>query len=533
MVSERSADIVIIGSGFGGAVAACRLADDGREVVVLERGRDWSGPKTPQRLRDYVYSSRMPEWFNGWLDIRFLDQMVVATGAGVGGGSLIYANVCVDAPDLVFRSGWPSEITAEAMQPYYAAVTEMLNPQTIPAGQFNPRMNLLRGAAGKLGASARYQPLPLAVAFDPSAPDMNGQPWSSPEAYAPNTCVHCGNCVVGCEHDAKNTLDKNYLEHARQKGAEVRPLSMVTHIEEAPEGAWRVHYLDVGAGLRRRRRQIVGKIVILAAGSIGSTEILLRSRDGFRTLKNLPGALGKGWSPNGDFLTLASYKKDALQPTKGPTIGGVIDFLDGVDLPGDNMIGFDGRIYVEDGGLPNFGAHLLKSWEDKRGLKGRVFQKASDFTDFTHMIAWFGQSIDAADGEFSLRSRVKFWRARTRLNWNPQRSVSALDTFNDIHVAMTLATEGRPIPLFTWKRLRMLATPHPLGGCNMAAAAGAGVTNHMGEVFNYDNLFVMDGSVIPRAIGRNPSKTIAAVAERSCEKLLEELPRRLNGVTSG
>jgi cholesterol oxidase len=210
----------------------------------------------------------------------------------------------------------------------------------------------------------------------------------------------------------------------------------------------------------------------------------------------------------------------------------VIDFLDGVDLPGDDMIGFDGRIYVEDGGLPNFGAHLLKRWENKGWLRRRLYQKASNLTDFSHMIPWFGQSIDAADGEFSLQSRYKFWRARTQLNWNPQRSVSGLDTFNDIHVAMTLATEGTPIPLITWKRLRMLATPHPLGGCNMAAAAGAGVTNHMGEVFGFDNLFVMDGSVIPRAIGRNPSKTIAAVAERSCDELLKDLPRRLNGATT-
>ena len=101
-----------------------------------------------------------------------------------------------------------------------------------------------------------------------------------------------------------------------------------------------------------------------------------------------------------------------------------------------------------------------------------------------------------------------------------------------MHVAITRATGGEPLPLFTWKRLRMLVTPHPLGGCNMAAAPGAGVTNHMGEVFGYWNLFVMDGAVIPRAIGRNPSKTIAAVAERSCEKLLEEMPTRLNGAAA-
>jgi cholesterol oxidase len=528
--SEERADVVIVGSGFGGAVAACRLAADDRRVVVLERGRDWSETKTPQRARDYLYSSRMPHWLNGWLDIRFLDQMVVATGAGVGGGSLIYANVCVDAPPVVFRTGWPSQITAEEMQPYYGKVTKVLKPQEIPASQLNPRMAMLSSAAGALDIGARYRPLPLAVAFDETVADTRKEPWRDPGVYAPGTCVHCGNCVIGCEHGAKHTLDQNYLSEAKKHGAEIWPLSMVTHIEEGPDGAWRVHYLDVGAGLGRRRRQIVGKLVILAAGSIGSTEILLRSRDGFRTLKNLPRALGRGWSPNGDFLTLARYRNGRLlEPTKGPTIGGVIDFLDGVDLPDDNMVGYDGRIYIEDGGLPNFGAHLLKSWKDARGLKGRLYRKASSLTDFSDMVPWFGQSIDAADGEFSLQNPLKFWRARTRLDWNPQRSASALDAFKDVHVAMTRATGGKPIPLVTWSRLRTLVTPHPLGGCNMAAAAGAGVTNHMGEVFGHDNLFVMDGSVIPRAIGRNPSKTIAAVAERSCEKLLEELPRRLNG----
>jgi cholesterol oxidase len=195
------------------------------------------------------------------------------------------------------------------------------------------------------------------------------------------------------------------------------------------------------------------------------------------------------------------------------------------------MIGYDGRIFVEDGGLPNFGAHLLKSWKGKGGLRERMYRKASDLTDFSDMIPWFGQSIDAADGEFSLQNPLRFWRARTRLNWNPQRSISALDAFNDVHIAMTLATEGEPKPLFTWKRLRTMVTPHPLGGCNMAAAPGAGVTDHNGEVFGYKNLFVMDGSVIPRAIGRNPSKTIAAIAERNCEKLRVELPSRLDGAT--
>jgi cholesterol oxidase len=456
----------------------------------------------------------------------------VATGAGVGGGSLIYANVCIDAPKAVFDSGWPSQITAREMQQWYKKVNDVLLPQHIPTGQLNPRVHLLAEAATGLGLTPKYKTLPLAVKFDQSSLAGGAEPWNPSQPYAPGTCVHCGDCVIGCTHGAKKTLDQNYLMEAKKNGAKIQPLSVVSHIEQESDGTWRVHYVKLDEGAGRRKRQIDAKIVILAAGSIGSPEILLRSRDEFRTLTDLPRALGRGWSPNGDFLTLARYRKrDPLEPTKGPTIGGRIDLLDGVDLPDDNMIGFDGRIFVEDGGLPNIGAHLLKRWKDKRGPKKWAYRKASELTDFSDMIAWFGQSIDAADGEFSLQNPMRFWRARTRLNWNPQRSVGALDSFNDVHVAMTLATKGEPRPLFTWKRLRTLVTPHPLGGCNMAAAPGAGVTDHNGEVFGYKNLFVMDGSVIPRAIGRNPSKTIAAIAERNCEKLRVELPSRLDGAT--
>jgi cholesterol oxidase len=187
---EDRADVVIIGSGFGGAVAACRLAEPGRSVVVLERGRDWSKTKTPQGVREYLYSSRMPHLLNGWLDIRFLDQMVVATGAGVGGGSLIYANVCVDAPYRVFCSGWPSEITADEMMGYYLKVAKVMKPQEIPAGQINPRMAMLDRAAAEIGAAARYKTLPLAVTFDETVGDTNTEPWRNPESYARGTCVH-------------------------------------------------------------------------------------------------------------------------------------------------------------------------------------------------------------------------------------------------------------------------------------------------------------------------------------------------------
>ncbi len=525
MSSAAQADVVIVGSGFGGAVAACRLAAPNRSVVVLERGRRWHSDALPHKPSDFIYSSRIPHRLNGWLDIRILQRMVIGCGAGVGGGSLVYANVCVDAPEEFFRTGWPSQITHRGMLPYYNAVTKMLSPQLIPRNQHNPRMQLLRAAADKIDAADRYTALPLAVNFDRHATGrVPGEPWKHPNGYAAGTCVHCGNCCIGCHTGAKKTLDQNYLRQAEAQRVHIQPLSMVTHLSKERDCRWRVHYLDISDG-RRQRREITCRVVILAAGSLGTIEILLRTRDEFGTVSGLPRALGRGWSPNGDFLTLARYPGRELAPTKGPTIGAAIDFLTGVDQPDDNLDGVDGQLYVEDGGLPNIAEALLASWKSAGGWKQRIYENACEKTRFQSMIPWFGQSIDAADGEFSLRSRHAFWRGRLRLDWNPQLSMQALDTFGDMHVAMTLATGGVPIPLLTWKRLRMLVTPHPLGGCNMGSAPGVGVVDHTGEVFGQKNLFVMDGAVIPRAIGRNPSKTIAAIAERSCDRLGDRLDR--------
>lgn len=526
-------DAVIVGSGFGGAVAACRLAAKGLSVVVLERGRRWTPDTLPQRPLDFVFSSRVPHRLNGWLDIRLLDQMVVATGAGVGGGSLIYANVCIDAPDKVFETGWPSEITAAEMTRHYRNVADMLRPNPVPADQLTPRITLLHEAAAKLGVARRFEQVPLAVTFNEhwshDQPDAtnpkNSRPWRNPHGRDQGTCVHCGNCVIGCPVGAKNTLDLNYLADAERHGARIRPLSMVSHVERGPKTSWLVHYQDIGRGKRNPCR-IAGDVVILAAGSLGSTEILLRSRDGYRTLTTLPRSLGKGWSPNGDFLTLARYPGRAINPTIGPTIAAAIDLLGGVEEPDDSPTGVDGRLFVEDGGLPNLAATLLgPDWRNATGWRRQIYDRASNLTDFSDMIPWFGQAIDGADGEFRLRSRYAFWRGRLRLNWNPQRSARALDTFSDTHIDIAEATGGIPIPLLTWKYLRMLITPHPLGGCNMASAPGAGVTEHSGEVFGHENLYVMDGAVIPRALGKNPSKTIAAVAERSAELLLAKLGR--------
>src|SRR6516225_9427668 len=159
-------DVIVVGSGFGGAVTACRLAEVGARVLVLERGRRWTRPEYPRRPGDaWLFDHGRPETHNGWLDLRFFRRMAVAQGAGVGGGSLCYSSVLMPADAECFREGWPPEITRQELAPYYDKVSSMLGVGPIPAGQRTQRANLLRRAAEKL--ATRHQDVPLAVTFDP------------------------------------------------------------------------------------------------------------------------------------------------------------------------------------------------------------------------------------------------------------------------------------------------------------------------------------------------------------------------------
>jgi cholesterol oxidase len=518
-----SYDYVIVGSGFGGAVSACRLAAAGSKVLVLERGRRWTPEEFPRDADDaWVWNQDSPEHCDGWIDLRMMDQMWVAQGAGVGGGSLIYANISIDAPEAAFKSGWPSPITLDVLRPYYDMAADMLKPARVPANQWTKRFKLMRDAAVAIGEEKRLRALELAVTFDPQwtyeqdnpRDPAKSKPWTNAQGKQQGTCVHLGLCDIGCPVGAKNTLDLNYLAAAETSGATIQTHSLVSHVSSLGS-TWRVHYDHIGGG-RREAAFVDAKRVILAAGSLGSTEILLRCRDEHATLPRLSPALGRGWSSNGDFLTPSIYKDRLVNASEGPTISGAIDFLDGSDK--------GARYFVEDGGFPNLLEHYVNARLGSASMLGafalRRLKKLQKGSLRDHIMPWFGQAIDGADGKLYLgRSWLRPWRRRLKLDWNPDRSVLSVQGMADMHVKLTEATGGVPLPPLAWKYLRALVTPHPLGGCNMAAAPAGGVVDDQCRVFGHDGLFVMDGSAIPRPIGLNPSKTIAAVAERAVEKL--------------
>lgn len=519
-------DVVIVGSGFGGAVTSCRLAEAGLKVLVLERGRRWSPETFPRKPGDpWVWDQAHPEKRNGWLDFRLHRRVSVAQGAGVGGGSLIYANVQVDAPPSVFETGWPAEITPDALRPYYLRVERMLNPQPVPAAQAPLRQKLVQQGGAALGHGARFRPLPLAVTFDEAwrydreAPfdPRHTRTWTNEHGRQQGTCVHCGNCYLGCSVNARNTLDLNYLARAENLGADVRPLHIARTITPQDRG-YRVDF-DRIHDRRLVPGFVVAERVVVAAGSLGSTELLLRCRDQYHTLRRLSPALGTRWSGNGDFLTV-SIQPQAVNPTHGPTITGVLDFLDGT-VRGQ-------RFFVQDGGFPDYLRAAMES-DVKPGLKDLQFNLMVFGLAWAlrrqgalpQMMPWFGQSTDAADGRLYLGRRLLApWRRTLKLRWNAAASRAAINAIFETHCDLARATGGRPLAPVLWTVLESLVTPHPLGGCRMADAPDAGVVNDRGEVFGYPRLFVADGSILPRSLGLNPSKTIAALSERIADHIV-------------
>jgi cholesterol oxidase len=542
----------VIGSGFGGAISGCRLAEKGYRVLILERGRRWGPTNFPSVTdRDWLWNSEDPAACNGWLDLRSFPHMRVAAGAAVGGGSLIYANISVEAPASVFDSGWPQEITFNELKEHYDAVAHYMDVQEVPDNQLSDRGKLVKIAAEKIGEVGRFRKLELAVSFDQQwsyaladpHDAKHSRPFVNAQGAAQGTCVHLGYCDIGCPVNARNTLDLNYLYSAENKyHAEIRPLHLVQNVEPI-EGGYRVWYRDLAGGTGKFGSD-TGRIVIVAAGSLGSTELLLRCRDVHGSLPNLSSFLGRDWSSNGDFLTPALGTAYPCSPTKGPTISSAIDFNDGSVRRADGKPAY---FWIQDGGIPDLAVPYLARKADAvlkhfgaKELVDEINTSVRNENPLKHVMPWFAQGRDAANGTFSLRRRWGgLWGPKElSLEWEVAESEQTMMTIIDMHRRLSAATGGTPLvePSWIlgqrglWSRFgwlfrhlgRHLITPHPLGGCNMGATPAAGVVNHAGEVYGYRNLYVADAAIIPEAVGVNPSRTIGALAERIAKIIAAE-----------
>jgi cholesterol oxidase len=518
-------DVVVIGSGFGGAINACRLAQAGRSVCILERGKRW-GKKDFPRTTGQVARAFWNYKDYGLLDYRAFKNIDVIQASGVGGGSLVYFNVHIRTPPEIFENPrWPKSVKRDVLNPFYDKARDVLEARPLtPPAECNMPLRTEGFIAAAQGAGRKAELMEICVYTGPEKINRQG--------IVQDGCVYCGNCMLGCHVHAKNTLDLNYIPLAEMNGAEVYPLHLVEKIEPVEPvqtNGYRVHFQQFSqSGGDSQMGSVIGRKVIISAGSLGSTEILLRCRDLHRSLPNLSPALGTKFSGNGDFLLAGTLESNReIDPASGPSITAGVDVSTAKN-----------RILIQDLGFPDpFLWYLEASLPVPSRLKNlHLFIKkylmrtvglsrASAFTDGAdklfqggvtpRFLPYLGMGTDAANGTMGLSG------GNMEIKWNSSNSREMFAEMENAMKELSRGIGGKYMTSILWRwPLRKLLTAHPLGGCAMSDDKNEGVVNEYGEVWNYPNLYVSDGSIIPTALSVNPSATISALSERIAEHLV-------------
>ncbi len=547
-MTEEHFDAIVVGSGFGGSVAAYRLAEAGRSVCLLERGKAYppgSFPRSPYRMRENFWdpSARLHGLFNVWA----FPGIAAVVASGLGGGSLIYANVLLrkdpswfvhDALADGVLERWP--VTYSDLEAHYDRVERMLQPVRYPLAEQTPKTRAFREAAEREGLDWSLPPLAVTFANEGGEAGTGERiPGSEDNLHgAPRfTCRLVGECDLGCNFGSKNTLDFTYLSAAKDLGADLRTRTEVRSLEPASGGGYRVGYVDHATEPAGRVTLTADRLVV-AAGTFGSTYLLLRNRGAFPQLSS---RLGQRFSGNGDLLTFATGAREqtptgtvarVLDPSYGPVITSAVRVADELD-PGGSGRGF----YLEDAGFPGFvtwalqvidtpgvlwrvrvAARLrLRDWL-RRGPDPDLGVELSALFSKTDLSAGvlplLGMGRDIPDGTMRLKG------GRLDLDWRKRKSGAYFDRVRAVseRVAKALGAEFHDNPLW---HLGRVITVHPLGGCPMGGDRREGVVDSFGEVFGYPGMFVADGAVMPGPVGPNPSLTIAALADRFADRMIE------------
>lgn len=513
-------DFAIVGSGFGGSVSALRLAEKGYRVLVLECGRRWRPedfPKTNWNVRKYLWAPRLLCY--GIQRISLLRDILILSGAGVGGGSLVYANTLLVPPDEAFRGpGWPESVDWKTeLAPHYETAKRMLgvtvNPRLWPADE------QLREIAAELGRGDTFHPTEVGVLFARDGETEGqtvGDPYFGGEGPERHTCTHCGGCMVGCRFGAKNTLDRNYLWLAEKRGARIEAETMVTAIEEVPAalgGGYRLALERSTAIFRKRRRTIRARGVVLAAGVLGTMRLLLRCRAEGK-LPRLSPALGTFVRTNSESLVGVTAKRGDVDYSRGIAITSGIypdphTHIEPVRYPAGADAMFTLGTVLTDGGsgVPRWLRWLWRritspvDWV--RGLIPLGFARRST-------ILLVMQTIDN-------HMRLVWKRRRMRSERPPgqKRVPSYIPIANEVARRLAKKINGTARSTINEAVLDIPTTAHILGGCCAADDAARGVIDTQHRVFGYENMYVCDGSMVPANLGVNPSLTITAMAERA------------------
>jgi len=510
-------DVVVVGSGFGGSVTALRLSDKGYRVAVLEAGRRFADDefaRTSWDVRKFLWAPRLGCF--GIQRIHRLPDVTVLAGAGVGGGSLVYANTLYPPDDAFYDDPQWREVAdwRAELAPHLETARRMLGVVTNPT--VTPSDEVVREVAQQMGVGDTFRLTPVGVFFGEGPGVRSPDPFFGGAGPERTGCLQCGSCMTGCRYGAKNTLPKNYLWLAERAGAEVLPLTTVTALRPLADG-WAVDTVRTGAWrARRTARTVTAGQVVLAAGTYGTQRLLHRMRDTGR-LRNLSPRLGELTRTNSESLLGATTRRR-----------GRVDYSSGVAITssfrpepethvepvrygaGSNLMGLLSTVLTEGGGprpraltwLTELARHPARAartvWV--RGWSQRT------------VIALVMQSLDNSL-VVSGRRGLLGWRLTSR-HGHGEPSPTWIPAGNEAVRRMAAVMGGEPGG--SWLDLTgSPVTAHFLGGVTIGTDAEHGVVDGWHRVFGHPGLHVADGSTVSANVGANPSLTITAQAERA------------------
>lgn len=512
-------DVIVVGSGFGGSVAALRLVEKGYRVAVIEAGRrfeDADFAKTSWRLRKFLFAPKLG--LQGIQRIHFLRNVIVLAGAGVGGGSLVYANTLYVPPMTFFQDRQWAHITDwfTELAPFYEQAKRMLgvvqNPTMTPADDAMLRV------AEQMGVAETFTRTPVGVYFGEQGKTVD-DPFFGGVGPARTGCIECGECMTGCRHNAKNTLVKNYLALAEAAGVEILPLTTVRGLRTASD-QWFVDVERSGSWLGKGRRTLTAEHVVMAAGTYNTQKILHRMKD-FGHLPRLSRTLGRLSRTNSESLIGAVANKAPVNPAGDFTRGVAITssfypepqtHIEPVRYgKGSNAMGLLGTILTdEQPGIPRW-----KTWAHQIAADPAAALKCVNVRGWSQraVIALVMQTLDNSVTVTGKRSKFGFWRMTSRQgegepnpSWIPEANRAVRLLAQDI--------DGTPMGNLG-EVIDAPMTAHFVGGCVIGESAASGVIDPYHRAYGYETLHVVDGSAITANLGVNPSLTITAQAERA------------------
>lgn len=515
-------DVLVIGSGFGGSVTALRLTEKGYSVGVLEAGarfEDGDLPENGGQLSKFLFRPELGMY--GIQRIDLLNDCFIMAGAGVGGGSLVYANTLYEPPEPFYRDPQWAHITdwKAELAPYYDQARRMLG--VTEYARTTPADRAMKQVAEEMGVGDTFHPTPVGVFF--GGPECRpgekvADPFFGGAGPERNTCIDCGSCMTGCRHNAKNTLVKNYLHLAERAGAQVHPLTTVTDVRPLPDGGYEVtaRWTKAKASRRTAVKTFHADQVVFSAAAIGTQRLLHRLKaEG--SLPEVSDRLGVLTRTNSEAILFSTASDDSVAWSEGVAITSSFHPDEHTHIepvrygPGRNVMPLLATVLVDEvEGEPRWKTWGKELWKQRRGLK-----------ELYSLNTWSRRTVVALVMQTLDNSITTVWRRRGPIGY--MSSVQGHGAPNPTYIPAAYEAVRRLARIMNAREayggvgepLGMPLTAHFIGGCTIGDSPQTGVVDAYQRMYGHEGLHVVDGSAISANLGVNPSLTITAQAERA------------------